>query len=177
MDSFAAALTQGAAARVAATPSGALRIGAAFGSAQAIMPLLGWALGLAFASIIRDVDHWVAFGLLTVIGGHMIREGVVGDRDNAGAPVPLIIGWALVGAAVATSVDAAAAGVTLVFLDQPVLAACVVIGAVTFVLLTAGVLLGGALGAVVGKQAELLGGLVLIGLGTKIPIEHLFFGG
>ena len=82
MDAFAAALSQGAAARSQATPGGALRIGLAFGAAQGIMPLLGWSIGLAFASVIRDVDHWVAFALLAFIGGRMIREGLVSRDDG-----------------------------------------------------------------------------------------------
>ena len=176
MDAFAAALSQGAAARPSATLVGALRIGAAFGSAQAIMPLLGWALGLAFASMIRDMDHWIAFVLLAAIGGRMVHAALASGIDDNGS-MPFITGWALAGAAVATSIDAAAAGVTIAFLRQPVLVTCAVIGTVTFLLSIAGVLLGGALGSVVGKRAELLGGLVLIGLGCKILIEHQFLGG
>ena len=98
-----------------------------------------------------------------------------GVDDNGS--LPLITGWALASVAVATSIDAAAAGVTIAFLRQPVLVTCAVIGTVTFFLSSAGVLLGGALGSVVGKRAELLGGLVLIGLGCKILIEHQFLGG
>ena len=176
MDAFAAALSQGAAARPSATLAGALRIGAAFGSAQAIMPLLGWALGLAFASMIRDMDHWIAFVLLAAIGGRMVHAAFASGVDDNDS-IPLITGWALASVAVATSIDAAAAGVTIAFLRQPVLVTCAVIGTVTFLLSIAGVLLGGALGSVVGKRAELLGGLVLIGLGCKILIEHQFLGG
>ena len=73
MDAFAASLSQGAASRPSATLAGALHIGVAFGSAQAFMPLLGWALGLAFASLIRNIDHWIAFALLAAIGGRMVH--------------------------------------------------------------------------------------------------------
>ena len=173
MDAFAASLSQGAAARASATLAGALRIGAAFGSAQAIMPLLGWALGLAFASVIRNMDHWIAFVLLAAIGGRMMHGGLATGVDDNNS-MPLITGWALAGIAVATSIDAAAAGVTIAFLQQPVLVTCAVIGTVTFLLSSAGVLLGGTLGTVVGKRAELLGGIVLIGLGCKILVEHQF---
>ena len=177
MDAFAASLSQGAAARSSATVTGALRIGAAFGSAQALMPLLGWALGLAFASLIRDVDHWVAFVLLTAIGGHMVHASLAASADGGAddnACTPLMTGWALASVAVATSIDAAAAGVTIAFLDQPVAVTCAIIGIVTFLLSSAGVLLGGALGPLAGKRAEMLGGLVLIGLGCKILVEHQF---
>jgi putative Mn2+ efflux pump MntP len=176
MDAFAASLSQGAAARPSATLVGAFRIGAAFGSAQAVMPLLGWALGLAFASLIRDVDHWIAFALLAAIGGRMVHASLAACAEDTSC-IPLITGWALASVAIATSIDAAAAGVTIALLEQPVVVTCVVIGIVTFLLSSAGVLMGGALGSVVGKRAELLGGLVLIGLGCKILVEHQFFNG
>ena len=172
MDAFAASLSQGAAARSSATVAGALLMGAAFGSAQALMPLLG----LAFASLIRDIDHWIAFALLAVIGGRMVHTSLA-SGVNDDVSIPLITGWKLASVAVATSIDAAAVGVTIAFLRQPVLVTCAVIGIVTFFLSSAGVLVGGAIGAVVGKRAELLGGLVLIGLGCKILVEHQFLGG
>ena len=176
MDAFAASLSQGAAGRSPATLVGALRIGAAFGSAQAFMPLLGWALGFAFASLIRDVDHWIAFALLSAIGGHMMYASLAASADDDEC-IPLKTGWALASVAIATSIDAGAAGVTIAFLEQPVVLTCAIIGIVTFLLSSAGVLLGGALGLVVGKRAELVGGLVLIGLGCKILVEHQFLGG
>jgi manganese efflux pump family protein len=173
MDAFAAALSHGAAARSRPGASEALRVGLAFGSAQALMPLLGWALGIAFISIIRDVDHWVAFVLLGLIGGRMVREGL--RADNA-ASAPRSGKWALLTAAIATSIDAAAAGVTLPVLDQPILLACAVIGAVTLILSTTGVFIGKIAGALIGRRAEVLGGLVLIGIGAKILVEHVYFG-
>jgi manganese efflux pump family protein len=96
---------------------------------------------------------------------------------NDDVSIPLITGWGLAGVALATSIDAAAAGVTIAFLQQPVLVTCAIIGIVTFLLSSAGVLLGGALGPVVGKRAEMLGGFVLIGLGCKILMEHQFLSG
>jgi putative Mn2+ efflux pump MntP len=174
MDAFAASLSQGAAARPSVTLIGALRIGAAFGSAQAFMPFLGWALGLVFASLIRNIDHWIAFALLTAIGGRMVYASLAASADDNGC-MPLITGWTLVSVAIATSIDAA--GVTIAFLEQPVVLTCAIIGIVTFLLSSAGVLLGGALGLIVGRRAELVGGLVLIGLGCKILVEHQFLGG
>lgn len=176
MDAFAAALCSGAAARPAPGVGGALRIGLTFGAAQAMMPVIGWGLGLAFASMIREIDHWVAFVLLAVIGVRMLAEGLSGSGEDAGCE-PLPTGWPLIATAIATSIDAAAAGVTLAFLDRSILVASAVIGAVTLVLSSIGVLLGAAAGAFLGKRAEVAGGLILIGLGTKILIEHLFFGG
>jgi len=176
MDAFAAALSQGAAARPHPGAREALRVGVAFGAAQALMPLLGWLLSLAFASVIRSVDHWIAFVLLVIIGGRMVRAGLSADPTVPTKKVSPASGWALLTLAIATSIDAAAAGVTLPLLDQPVLFACTIIGMVTLILSTAGVLIGAVAGTRIGHRAELVGGLVLIGIGTKILIEHLFFG-
>jgi putative Mn2+ efflux pump MntP len=170
-DAFAVALCQGAVARPGLR--GAVRIGAAFGAAQALMPLLGWAAGIAFASIIRDIDHWVVFGLLGLLGLKALKEGLgqgEGDRRT-------LSGWALIGAAVATSIDAAAAGVTLPSLGANVILACAVIGGVTLGLCAAGVFLGAAGGQRLGKKAEIVGGLALLLIGTKTLVEHVFFGG
>jgi putative Mn2+ efflux pump MntP len=174
MDAFAAALGQGAAARPKPTPFAALRVGLAFGGAQAVMPLLGWSLGLAFESVIRDVDHWIAFVLLTFLGGRMVSAGVVEEADATG-PTAVYTGWALTAAAIATSIDAAVAGITIPLLDQPIAVACAVIGSIAGLLSIAGVLLGGVCGVLIGPRAEMAGGLVLIGLGCKILIEHLCF--
>jgi putative Mn2+ efflux pump MntP len=172
MDAFAVSVAQGASGRPGI--AGAARTAAVFGLAQALMPLLGWGLGVAFAGMIRSVDHWVAFVLLGMLGARMLREGLRGDDATA---APALIGWALLGAAVATSVDAAAAGIALPTIGAPVMIACAVIGAVTACLCFAGVLIGAASGARVGRVAEIAGGLLLIGIGAKILVEHLFFGG
>lgn len=178
MDAFAAALSQGAVARPRPRLAGALRVGLAFGLAQGLMPLLGWSLGLAFAPVIRDVDHWIALGLLSLIGGHMVHAGL-SDRQAPAVEraLPLVRGWPLLAASLATSVDAAAAGVTLSVLDRPVGLVCAVIGLVTLAVSTAGVMIGRIAGAVAGRKAEIAGGLVLIGIGVKIVIEHVYFGG
>lgn len=170
MDAFAVSVAQGASARRG--PTDALKIGAAFGLAQALMPLIGWALGTAFAGAIRNVDHWVAFVLLGLLGAKMLREGLAG---GAASPAPALIGWALLGAAVATSVDAAAAGITLPMIGAPIVIACIVIGVVTAALCVAGVVIGAAYGARLGKIAEIAGGALLILIGSKILIQHLFF--
>lgn len=175
-DAFAAALCRGAGHRDRSGWADALTVGAAFGAAQGLMPLIGWGLGVAFASVIASVDHWIAFGLLAFLGVRMIREGL--KRDEPGCEdVSGPTGAALLVAALATSIDAAAAGVSLPLLSVPVAVSCATIGAVTFVLSTAGVRLGGMLGARIGKRAEVLGGLALVALGTKILIEHQWFGG
>lgn len=177
MDSLAAALSQGAAARPRPTATGALRVGIAFGAAQGLMPLVGWALGLTFASVLHDVDHWIAFVLLSAIGVHMIYDARGATDSTAGVHAPLASGLALYAAAVATSIDAGVAGVTLTLMDLPVLVSCAVIGIVTLVCAATGVLIGSMAGALAGRRAQVLGGFVLIGIGTRILIEHVFFGG
>lgn len=169
-DAFAVSVAQGACCRAGA--GNALKMGAVFGLAQAVMPLFGWGLGVAFAAAIRSFDHWVAFVLLAVLGAKMVREGM----QEASATRPLF-GWALFGAAVATSVDAAAAGITLPTLGAPIALACLVIGGVTAAVCFAGVLVGAASGARIGRTAEIGGGILLIAIGTKILIEHQFLGG
>lgn len=172
MDAFAAAVAQGAVGRPRL--SGALQIGFAFGVAQGVMPLIGWGLGQAFGDWIGAVDHWIALVLLGFLGVRLIREGLESTPDSAAKPMD---GHALLVTSIATSIDAAAAGVTLPTLGAPVLLACGIIGATTAVLSTAGVYLGAAAGNRFGKAAEVAGGLILIGLGLKIFVEHQFLGG
>ena len=169
MDAFAVAIAQGANTRAGA--GAAVRIGAAFGVAQGLMPLGGWLAGLAFAGVIQTVDHWIAFGLLGVLGVKMIREGMAADDGDA-RTVPLA-GRALFVAAVATSIDAAAAGLTLDAFAVPIGIACGLIGAVTALLCWAGTLMGAAVGERFGKRAEIAGGIVLIAIGAKVLVEHL----
>ena len=172
MDAFAAAVAQGAASRP--SRSMALRMSLAFGLAQAIMPLLGWGLGIAFAASIDSVAHWVALVLLSGLGLRMIREGL--DRDEEEA-LKELSSWSLLVAAIATSIDAAVAGITLPSIGAPIVLACIVIGLTTSVLTYPGVYLGALVGARIGKWAEVLGGLILIGLGIKIFVMQQFFGG
>lgn len=171
MDAVAAAIAQGASGRV--TAAGALRIAGAFGLAQGVMPAIGWGLGVAFADTIRSVDHWIALALLSALGIKMLKEAFEESDEPAGR----LSGWALLAASVATSIDAAAAGITLPTLGAPLVLSCVTIGATTAALSLGGVYLGAAAGARIGKTAEVIGGLILIGLGIKIFVEHQFLGG
>jgi putative Mn2+ efflux pump MntP len=169
MDAFAVSLVKGASG--AARKRDALKLGATFGLAQGLMPLVGWFLGIAFASTFKMFDHWIAFVLLSVLGGRMLLEA----RDP-GTPVTDRRALSLLNllvAAFATSIDAAAAGITLPLLGSSIPAACLTIGVVTGALCVAGFLVGSEAGAKVGKHAEFVGGLVLIGLGLRILIEHL----
>jgi putative Mn2+ efflux pump MntP len=177
-DAFAVALGQGAVVRANPWRS-ALVIGAAFGVAQAIAPLIGWSLSLLFAGLIESIDHWVAFILLALVGGKMVLEGFrkdpPGEESDPGKEKPAR-GWTLVTLAVAVSIDAAAAGITLPTLDAPVLVSVVAIGLVTFALSVAGVMIGRAGARALGPQAEIVGGLILIVIGAKVLIDHRAFG-
>lgn len=168
MDAFAVSVCQGAAARHGLRE--ALRIGGAFGLAQGIMPAFGWALGVALAGVIQAVDHWIAFVLLGGLGLKMIYEGLQSSDMEVRTALD---GRALLLAAIATSIDAAAAGVTLPTLGIPVLWACLVIAIVTGVVCIFGVLTGARLGQRFGKRAEVAGGLVLVALGMHTLTQHM----
>lgn len=149
----------------------ALKIGLFFGVFQAIMPLIGWLAGTGFRSLIRNIDHWIAFGLLSAIGGKMIIESFKKDC-NAPKTNPLN-NYVLLGLAVATSIDALAAGVSFGLLKLNILTVITIIGSITFALSTLGARTGKHLGCHFGERVELLGGIVLIGIGVKILIQHL----
>jgi len=171
-DAFAAAVGRGASHR----PSwrGAVKAGLVFGVIEAITPLIGWTLGLVAAGLVQQVDHWIAFGLLAIVGGKMIWEARKPASAEGVENTPSRVGpWALVATAIGTSIDAAAVGVGLAFLGVNIwlIAAC--IGLTTFVLTTIGMMIGRAVGLRFGKVAELIGGLALIGVGTTILVEHL----
>lgn len=173
MDAFAVSLGQGAASSQQERLRHALVLAVLFGLFQAGMPLIGWGLGETFHDTFRSIDHWIAFVLLAVLGFAMIRAGFM-DADNA-EPVRVAHGWKLCALAVATSIDAAAAGITLTLLGLPIWLACSIIGVITFSLTLTGALLGRAAGARLGSVAEFAGGAILIALGLKILIEHLYF--
>lgn len=147
-----------------------LTVGAWFGIFQAIMPLLGYLLGSTLTQLVSEVDHWIACGLLAIIGGNMIREALDRDEDDE-LPDPSLSPAKMVLPAVATSIDALAVGVTFAFLDVPVVLAVCIIGAVAFTVSAAGVKLGSIWGAQYRNKAELAGGIVLILLGIKILAE------
>jgi len=173
-DAFAVALGQGAATRK--TPwRTAITVGLAFGAAQAVAPLIGWLLGVAFAGLIESFDHWVAFGLLAAMGSKMNWEGYrndpPGDESDPGKERQAGA-WQLTVLAVATSIDAAAAGITLPTLGVPIVISIVVIGLITFALSFAGVWIGRAGSKALGSNAEIIGGLILIVIGAKVLIDH-----
>lgn len=150
----------------------AVVIAATFGLFQAGMPLLGWLLGTRLADSIASVDHWVAFGLLALIGGKMLWEAFSTHEDTEVDTDRLDVRELMV-LAVATSVDALAVGISFAFLSVSIGGAVTLIGATTFVATLAGVYLGRRMGARFGKPAEIAGGLVLILIGLRILLEHL----
>lgn len=150
-----------------------------FGGFQALMPLLGWALGTQLASLITPIDHWIAFGLLAFIGGKMLVDAFKGEDgcDEAcacGEDEPGLDIKELVMLAVATSIDALAVGITFAFLGVNIWLAILIIGVTTFVLSFIGVAIGNQFGSRFEKPATIAGGVVLILIGVKILIEHLF---
>ncbi|MEG1658731.1 MAG: manganese efflux pump MntP family protein [Oscillibacter sp.] len=173
MDAFAVAVCQGLCMPKLHWRHAAV-IALFFGGFQALMPLLGWALGSQFAGMIEGFDHWVAFILLAFIGGNMAREALLPEKETTECTVSATLDYKkLLVMAVATSIDALAVGVTFAFLSVSILPAVGIIGVITFCLSLAGVAVGNCFGARYKKRAELTGGILLILLGAKILLEHL----
>ena len=175
MDAFAVAICKGLAMSRINWRHAAV-IALFFGGFQALMPLVGWALGTQFADLITPVDHWIAFALLAIIGGKMLYEALRGDDDeaaDASAEGERLDAKELVMLAVATSIDALAVGITFAFLGVNIVEACALIGVTTFVLSFVGVAVGNQFGARFEKPATIVGGIVLILIGVKILLEHL----
>ena len=172
MDAFAVAICKGlSTCRV--KPKHMIITGAWFGGFQAAMPLIGYLLGKTFAKHIESFDHWVAFALLLLLGLNMLKEALFGGNecDCTDASLALTV---MLTMAVATSVDALAVGITYALLpDINIFVAIGSIGVITFALSTVGVKIGSVFGAKNKKYAELLGGIVLVLMGTKILLEHL----
>jgi putative Mn2+ efflux pump MntP len=172
MDATAVAAARGLAAR-AIRGRDVLLVALLFGGFQAAMPVAGWALGATLGPWIARWDHWIAFGLLVVLGGRMLVEATRGGDEAAGAAGDPFALRTLLVLAVATSIDAFAVGITLPLLDAPFVRSVVTIGVVTALLSAAGVLLGRRFGAHLGRRADALGGVVLIVLGVEILVSHL----
>ncbi len=169
MDAFAVSICKGLSVQrvelrhVAAT-------GLWFGGFQALMPLLGYFLGISFADFVSDVDHWIAFILLGIIGGNMIKESF--DKTEACGTNPDFSFRTMLALAVATSIDALAIGVSFAFLKVNIFAAVLLIGIVTAAFSGAGVLIGKYFGCRYKSKAEFVGGLILVTMGLKILLEH-----
>jgi len=172
MDAFAVSIANGLTVRDIKGKE-ALRIAAFFGGFQALMPLVGWWAGRGFRDLVSGIDHWLAFFLLGFIGLKMIYESFrMGSCEDEGGKA--LTYRTLVVLAVATSIDAFAVGISFAFLAISILTPVIVIGIVTFVLSLLGVFIGKKCGHFFEKKIEIAGGLILIGIGTKILLEHLF---
>lgn len=170
MDAFAVSICKGLAMRESSWKAGVL-CGVWFGGFQALMPLIGYFLGSLFAEAIANVDHWVAFGLLAVIGVNMLKEAMSGDEEEQSADLSVKTMFLL---AVATSIDALAVGISLAMAGNVnIFAAVTLIGCCTCLLSAVGVRLGNVFGSRFEKKAQIAGGVILILLGVKILLEHL----
>ncbi len=147
-----------------------LRLSVAFGFFQFAMAVIGWLAGLTVVEIISVFDHWVAFGLLAVIGGKMIWEGFEKESDEEKADQTR--GWPLLLLSIATSIDSLAVGFSFSVLKTPILFSAIAIGIVCFLMTAVGMIFGKVLARLFGKKVEIFGGIVLIAIGVKILIEH-----
>ncbi|PHM29184.1 manganese efflux pump MntP [Xenorhabdus budapestensis] len=174
MDAFAAAVSKGAALRRPHLRE-AIRTGLIFGLVEACTPLIGWSLGLYTSQYIMEWDHWVAFSLLFILGCRMIIESFKREPETTvKSTLPRrYSSLTLIFTAIATSLDAMAIGVGLAFLQVNILHTAMVIGMMTMIMATLGMLIGRYIGPLLGKRAELIGGLVLIAIGFNILFEHL----
>ena len=171
-DAFAAAIGKGAALR---TPSlrQAIQIGLLFGTVEAATPLIGWLIGYSAKEYVQAWDHWIAFVLLTLLGAHMIYEGLRPDDDSA-IPTPKNTPFfKLLLTAVGTSIDAMTVGVTLAFIEVNIWLAAALIGTATTVMVTIGVLIGRLVGGWLGHRAEIGGGITLWVIGGWVLMSHL----
>ncbi len=171
-DAFAVAVGKGAALQRPHLRE-ALRTGAIFGVIEGLTPVIGWALGHWAAPYVQAWDHWIAFTLLGVLGLRMMREGLSGADDDEDDKPTSHAFWLLAVTGFATSIDAMAVGVGLAFIDANIVTTAGAIGLSTFIMVTLGVMVGRGLGKLVGKRAEVVGGLVLIAIGSLILYEHL----
>ena len=170
MDAFAVSVCKGLAMKKA-TLKAELTCGVWFGGFQALMPLIGFYLGTLFAEAIQAFDHWVAFGLLVLIGGNMLKEALGEEEECPCADLSVRTMFLM---AVATSIDALAVGISLAMVgDVNIWAAVSLIGVTTFALSAVGVAVGNVFGSRYEKKAEMAGGIILILLGVKILLEHL----
>ncbi len=170
MDAFAASMGKGATLHKPKL-SEALRTGLIFGAIETLTPLIGWGLGMLASQFVLEWNHWIAFILLTFLGGRMVIEGIRNDVDED-QPVHRHGFWLLVTTAIATSLDAMAVGVGLAFLQVNIIATALAIGCATLIMSTLGMMIGRFIGPLLGKRAEILGGVVLMGIGAQIMWSH-----
>lgn len=171
MDAFAVSICKGLSVRKI-RPRHAFSTAMWFGGFQALMPLIGYFVGISFADFVTNVDHWIAFVLLALIGSNMVKESREKDEVEA---CPDFSFRKMLALAVATSIDALAVGVTFAFLRINIWTAALVIGVTTAAISGAGLKIGNIFGSRYKSKAELVGGIILIAMGARILVEHLFF--
>jgi manganese efflux pump family protein len=171
-DSFAVSVSSGL-IRQEITFNQALRIAISLAFFQGMMPLAGWLLGTKLTNHIGQWDHWIAFTLLAALGGKMLYESLfVNEEEKDFDPLNF---WVIIGMSIATSIDALIVGFTLAIVSVTIFESVIIIGFVTFLVSMLGILFGKKSGNVLGKKVEILGALILIGIGVKFLIEHLLF--
>lgn len=171
MDSFAVSIANGIALKNLSIKESII-IASSLAIFQAGMPLLGWLAGIGFEKYIKEIDHWTAFLLLTIIGAKMLYEAIV-DSDHE--KIKELKLSSLIAQSIATSIDAFAVGISFAFLNSPITFPVITIGVVTFAFSMLGLKIGKICGSKLGKGVEFFGGIVLIGIGIKILIEHIYF--
>ncbi|MCE5306881.1 MAG: manganese efflux pump MntP family protein [Acidobacteriales bacterium] len=172
MDAFAVAIVTGLTLNPL-TPRQVFRLAFHFGLFQALMPMLGWLAGTIVQKYISTLDHWIAFGLLAFVGGRMIWGALHDQESGRRTLIDPTTGWSLVVLSVATSIDALAVGLSLAFLGSTIFVPALVIGIVAASFTSVGMVIGRRVGSIWGERVTVLGGLILIGIGIKIVIEHL----
>lgn len=170
MDAFAVSVGGGISLKKP-TLKDAVIIATFFGIFQFFMPLIGWVASLSFREFIVSFDHWIAFGLLALIGGKMLYESFQDEEEEESTDFRNL--YVLLTLAIATSIDALAVGVSFSVINTPIFLSVITIGIITFIISFLGVFIGDKFGHLFEKQAEIIGGLVLIGIGIKILFEHL----
>jgi len=170
MDCFAVSIAGGTLVKKPQLKN-ALKIGAFFGIFQAVMPLIGWGVSYSFKTLIADFDHWVAFGLLSAIGIKMIVESFKKDEDKKNKDI--LNNHILILLAFATSIDALVVGLSLSILKISLLYSVMIIGFFAFALSVMGYFIGNKAGSFLKNKVEIIGGVIIIGIGIKILLEHL----
>ena len=173
MDAFAVAIVTGLTVKPL-TRRHVFRLAFHFGLFQFLMPIIGWAAGSAVQKHIADFDHWVAFGLLGFVGGKMLWGALSGDSQKRNSGNDPTSGWQLVMLSIATSLDALAVGLSLGLIGSAIIKPALIIGIVAAGFTAIGMALGRQIGSVWGKRVEIVGGLILMAIGVKIVIDHLF---
>ena len=172
MDAFAVSICKGLSVRKLRSRH-AFSTAIWFGGVQALMPLIGYFVGISFADFVTNVDHWIAFVLLALIGSNMVKESR--EQDEDAEVCPDFSFRKMLALAVATSIDSLAVGVTFAFLKINIWTAALVIGVTTAAISGAGLKVGNIFGSRYKSKAELVGGIILIAMGARILVEHLFF--